>query len=66
MSSKTATPTPVPDRELENHREPTGPSIRCPQCGCPPGKTDKWFCECGHSWNTFDTGGVRPLPASVD
>lgn len=21
-------------------------------------KWTRWFCECGHSWNAFDTGGV--------
>ena len=21
---------------------------------------DRWRCHCGHSWNTFDTGGVCP------
>jgi hypothetical protein len=26
--------------------------------GCPA--KDKWFCTCGHEWNTFDTGGVCP------
>jgi hypothetical protein len=25
-----------------------------------PRKEDKWFCECGNEWNTFDTGGVCP------
>jgi hypothetical protein len=36
------------------------PRIRCPLCGWSPRKEDHWFCECGHSWNTFDTGGVCP------
>src|SRR5271157_6434596 len=34
--------------------------IRCPLCGWSPRKEDKWFCECGHEWNTFDTAGVCP------
>jgi hypothetical protein len=48
----------VPYRDLDQDREPSGPSIRCPLCGWSPRKEDKWFYECGHSWNTFDTGGV--------
>ena len=62
MSPKTDTPTLVPDREVETEksREPSGPRIRCPLCGWSPHKEDKWFCTCGHEWNTFDTGGVCP------
>ncbi len=41
-------------------RGPNGPSIRCPKCGWPPRADDRWSCTCGHSWNTFDTGGVCP------
>ena len=37
-----------------------GPRIRCPLCAWSPGKEDRWFCICGHEWNTFDTGGVCP------
>jgi hypothetical protein len=63
MLLKTDAPAIVPDRELEEEKnaatsEP--PRIRCPLCGWSPQKEDKWFCECGHSWNTFDTGGVCP------
>ena len=36
------------------------PRIRCPLCGWSPRKEDRWFCDCGHEWNTFDTGGVCP------
>jgi hypothetical protein len=39
---------------------PTGPRIRCPKCNWSPRAEDRWFCKCGHSWNTFDTGGVCP------
>jgi uncharacterized protein YciI len=50
------------DHELEEHKshEPSGPRIRCPLCGWSPRKEDLWSCTCGHSWNTFDTGGVCP------
>ena len=24
------------------------------------GKEDRWFCACGHEWNTFDAGGICP------
>ena len=50
------------DRELEEEKslDLPGPRIRCPLCGWSPRKEDKWFCTCGHEWNTFDTGGVRP------
>jgi len=37
-----------------------GPFIRCPKCGWTPRPEDRWRCSCGHSWNTFDTGGVCP------
>ena len=37
-----------------------GPRIRCPLCGWEPSDADLWSCTCGHSWNTFDTGGVCP------
>ena len=53
----------VPQRELEEDKKPGAsepPRIRCPLCGWSPRKEDHWFCECGHSWNTFDTGGVCP------
>ena len=36
------------------------PRIRCPACAWEPQKEDQWTCECLHSWNTFDTGGVCP------
>lgn len=34
--------------------------IRCPLCGWEPRAEDRWWCDCGHEWNTFDTGGVCP------
>lgn len=50
------------DRELDHRKslDPNGARIRCPRCGWSPRKEDKWFCECGNEWNTFDTGGVCP------
>jgi hypothetical protein len=56
-------PVIVPQRELEEERKPSAsepPRIRCPLCGWSPRKEDRWFCTCGHEWNTFDTGGVCP------
>ena len=60
MSPKGDAPTIAPDREVERDREPSEPRIRCPLCGWSPRTEDKWFCNCGHEWNTFDTGGVCP------
>ena len=39
----------VLDRELDEEKahDPSGPRIRCPLCGWPPSKDDKWFCTCG-------------------
>lgn len=37
-----------------------GPRIRCPLCNWSPAAKDVWSCDCGHTWNTFDTGGVCP------
>ena len=38
-----------------------GPFIRCPKCKWAPRAHDRWLCsKCGHTWNTFDTGGVCP------
>src|ERR1700751_793554 len=51
------------DPELEEEKKPAEsepPRIRCPLCGWAPREEDKWLCECGHAWNTFDTGGVCP------
>jgi hypothetical protein len=62
MSALADNPVIAPDRELDEEKthDPSGPRIRCPLCGWSPRKEDKWFCECGHSWNTFDTGGICP------
>ena len=64
MSSTRETTVPEPEitPDLED-KEPTGPSgprIRCPLCGWTPAEGDLWLCTCGHTWNTFDTGGVCP------
>lgn len=48
------------ERETEKEKGPSGPRIRCPLCGWTPRPDDRWSCTCGHSWNTFDTGGVCP------
>jgi hypothetical protein len=37
-----------------------GIRIRCPKCQWTPRAEDRWACRCGHTWNTFDTGGVCP------
>jgi hypothetical protein len=53
----------APDRELDEDKKPGAsepPRIRCPLCRWSPREDDKWFCDCGHAWNTFDTGGVCP------
>jgi len=34
--------------------------IYCPRCAWEPAPTSRWGCACGHSWNTFDTGGRCP------
>ena len=34
--------------------------IACPKCEWEPSPSDQWSCSCGHSWHTFDTGGVCP------
>lgn len=44
----------------EKQADTSGPRIRCPLCGWKPRKHDRWRCNCGHWWNTFDTGGVCP------
>ena len=34
--------------------------IACPQCNWEPHAHARWMCNCGHVWNTFDTGGQCP------
>jgi hypothetical protein len=51
---------PVEEQEEELTEGPRGPRIRCPKCDWSPGPKDLWNCQCGHEWNTFDTGGVCP------
>lgn len=34
--------------------------IRCPKCAWEPRPHDRWYCTCGHTWNTFDTAGRCP------
>jgi hypothetical protein len=46
--------------QIEGTSDPTGPGIRCPKCKWAPRAEDRWSCTCGHSWNTFDTGGICP------
>jgi hypothetical protein len=51
----------VLDRESEHKSGgPSGPHILCPLCRWSPRKEDLWCCDCGHRWNTFDSGGVCP------
>jgi hypothetical protein len=45
------------DQSVVADREPEQDKTRCDWS---PRKKDKWFCACGHEWNTFDTGGVCP------
>lgn len=55
----------VLDREVEKKKshEPSGPRIRypLPALRLVAREEDKWFCECGYEWNTFDTGGICPV-----
>lgn len=34
--------------------------IACPKCDWEPDGRPYWACDCGHIWNTFDTGGRCP------
>jgi len=34
--------------------------IRCPKCSWEPDGQPYWMCSCGHSWDTFSTGGRCP------
>jgi hypothetical protein len=55
---QTLTPD-VEEKESVGHGD-GGPFIRCPKCNWTPRAHDQWLCNCGHTWNTFDTGGVCP------
>jgi hypothetical protein len=37
--------------------------IRCPCCAWQPRARDRWSCECGCAWNTFETAGRCPACA---
>ena len=37
-----------------------GARIRCPLCKWQPCEADRWQCECGCVWNTFDTHARCP------
>jgi hypothetical protein len=37
-----------------------GAGIRCPKCRWTPRSSDRWRCDCGFVWNTFDTRGLCP------
>jgi hypothetical protein len=62
LSDDAAKSSVVLDREPDQEKslDPSGPRIKCPLCGWSPRKDDRWACSCGHTWNTFDTGGVCP------
>jgi hypothetical protein len=40
--------------------EPILSHVACPRCRFSPRSTDRWYCKCGHRWNTFDTRGRCP------
>lgn len=46
--------------EAPKMRSPDGRAIRCPNCLFRPPDSFRWFCKCGHSWNTFWTEGLCP------
>jgi hypothetical protein len=63
MSPVPDNPVTVPDRGLEEEKKPGASEPRAFAAPCAawsPCKEDRWFCECGHSWNTRDAGGVCP------
>jgi hypothetical protein len=55
-----AVPGKITTVENLSDKGPGEPRIRCPKCNWSPGAEDRWACHCGHTWNTFDTGGVCP------
>jgi hypothetical protein len=42
------------------YRLASGALVRCPRCNCSPAPDDRWLCNCGHRWNTFETRGLCP------
>jgi hypothetical protein len=60
MAADILDPTVAVEDAGQDLEGPSGPRIRCPLCGWTPAAQDRWGCSCGHSWNTFDTGGVCP------
>jgi len=64
LSTHNATVDPVQpaaDLDIEaGNSDGGGSRIRCPVCGWTPAAEDRWMCQCGHQWNTFDTGGICP------
>ena len=48
---------PEADFEIETNGDGDGTRILCPVCGWTPTAEDRSTCQCGHRWNTFDTGG---------
>jgi hypothetical protein len=53
-------PTIDPEVRDDDSLDTSGPRIRCPLCHWSPRENDVWACQCGHTWNTFQTGGVCP------
>ena len=46
---------------VQTNMPPATPmKIACPKCTLEPTASDEWACQCGHVWNTFDTGGQCP------
>ena len=41
-------------------QSPDGRLIRCPKCSFQPPPDARWYCKCGHVWNTFWTSGLCP------
>lgn len=39
--------------------------IACPKCDWEPDGGAYWMCECGHTWNTFETVGKCPQCSKV-
>jgi hypothetical protein len=40
-------------------------AIRCPRCAWIPAADDSWECDCGHTWNPFETAGRCPACAKT-